>query len=158
MEQEICCPKFDPIPWNEKKIVWDKKTFIKDRVFCLFHIPINFGSKMIKNVKIMESSQAVPEMSEFIVLSNNETLWGMDIYIKTKQEIPNANNVTISGSFLSKVFEGEYRNIPKWIEEMKIYVSSKGTEIKDLFFYYTTCPKCAKKYGNNYVVLLAKIE
>jgi hypothetical protein len=24
-------------------------------------------------------------------------------------------------------------------------------------FYYTTCPKCAKRYGKNYVVLLAQI-
>ncbi len=25
------------------------------------------------------------------------------------------------------------------------------------FNYYTTCPKCAKKYGKNYVVILAQV-
>jgi hypothetical protein len=26
----------------------------------------------------------------------------------------------------------------------------------DYFFYYTTCPKCAKKHGHNYTVAFAK--
>ncbi|MGE5758418.1 MAG: hydrolase [Sideroxydans sp.] len=30
--------------------------------------------------------------------------------------------------------------------------------MRKLYFYYTTCPKCAKKYGKNYVVILAEVE
>ena len=26
-----------------------------------------------------------------------------------------------------------------------------------LYFFYTTCPKCAKYYGKNYVVLVAQV-
>jgi len=26
------------------------------------------------------------------------------------------------------------------------------------FFYYTTCPKCAKHYGKNYVVAFAEVQ
>jgi hypothetical protein len=29
-------------------------------------------------------------------------------------------------------------------------------EGKKTYCYYTTCPRCAKKYGKNYVVLLAQ--
>jgi hypothetical protein len=29
--------------------------------------------------------------------------------------------------------------------------------MEKLYFFYTTCPKCAQVYGKNYVVLLAKI-
>jgi len=43
-----CCPKFDPTPWDNKILNWDKKRFIKTRVFALFYYPINFGSKMKK--------------------------------------------------------------------------------------------------------------
>ncbi len=45
----------------------------------------------------------------------------------------------------------------KWAKEMTSYVSEKGHTIKQLYFYYTTCPKCAKAYGKNYVVLLAQV-
>ncbi len=158
MNKEKCCPKFDPTPWDEKEIVWENETFIKDHVICFLHIPINFGAKMIKNVKLMKAAGAMPAESEFIVLSSHDTLWGMDIYLRTKKEVPKANNAVISGNFLSKVFEGSYKNTPKWVEGMKKYVSDKKREIKDLYSYYTTCPKCAQKYGKNYVVLLAKVN
>jgi hypothetical protein len=65
---------------------------------------------------------------------------------------------TISGIFLSKVFEGHFSNIGKWIKEMQAFVATKGKPIRKLYFYYTTCPKCAKKYGKNYVVILAQVE
>ncbi len=155
MNKETCCPPFNPEPWIDKEFTWTQEKFITDRVTCLFHIPINFGKKMVKNIKVMEALGAVPD--DFILLSNNDSLWGMDIHIKTTKEIPNARNTTISGTFLSKVFEGHYKNAPIWIKEIKDYVRSKGKEAKDLYFYYTTCPKCAKKYGKNYVVLLAQI-
>ena len=63
----------------------------------------------------------------------------------------------ISGTFLSKVFEGHYKDAGKWAKEMKDYVNSKGKKIKKLYFFYTTCPRCAKAYGKNYTVILAKI-
>jgi hypothetical protein len=40
---------------------------------------------------------------------------------------------------------------------MAEWVRSKGKTIKRQLFYYTTCPKCAKHYGKNYVVLLAEV-
>jgi len=64
---------------------------------------------------------------------------------------------SISGTFLSKVFEGPYRNMRTWIEEMKDFVRSQGKSFRKLYFFYTTCPKCAKKYGKNYVVVLAQL-
>jgi len=64
---------------------------------------------------------------------------------------------SISGMFLCKVFEGPYQNMRKWIEEMKAFVTAKGHALGKMYFYYTTCPKCAKKYGKNYVAILAQI-
>ena len=64
---------------------------------------------------------------------------------------------TISGTFHTKVFEGPYRNMSVWIKEMNEYVESKGEKVEKLYFYYTVCPKCAKHYGKNYVVIFAKV-
>lgn len=65
---------------------------------------------------------------------------------------------SLSGTFLTKVFEGPYSNMRQWIEEMKSFVQSQGKTLERLLFYYTTCPKCAKKHGSNPVVLLAGIQ
>jgi hypothetical protein len=157
MNKDICCPVFNPAPWDEKEIVWKDELFIKDHVTCLFHIPLNFGSKMVKNVSTMEASSAMPPENEFIVLSGNDTMWGMDLYLKTIKDVPGAHMATISGTFLTKVFEGPYRDTPKWIKAMNEFVNARGKEMKELFTFYTTCPKCAKKYGKNYVVLFARV-
>jgi len=78
-------------------------------------------------------------------------------YVSVSGDVQNGKMAEISGTFLCKVFEGPYKNMCKWIKEMEQYVKSKDKETKMQYFYYTTCPKCAKKYGKNYVVLLAKI-
>ena len=148
-----CCPKFDPEPWDRKVITWENKKFLKDRVTSIFHIPINFGGVMKRNVEIIEASGAKSE--DMIVLSDENSLWGADVYISVASDVPSDNMTAISGTFLSKVFEGPYSKMRSWIADMNDYAAAENKELKKLYFYYTTCPKCVKKYGKNYVVLLA---
>ena len=65
--------------------------------------------------------------------------------------------MTLSGTYLTRVFEGPFQNVGKWVQEMQKYMEKKNKKIKKLYFSYTTCPKCAKVYGKNYVVLFAQI-
>lgn len=150
-----CCPRFNPEPWNEKEIAWDNKLFIKDHVISVFHIPLNFGSVMVKNMEKIAKAGALAD--EPLMLSDEKSLWGSDVYIAVKKEVPESEMARISGTFLSKVFEGPYKDAGKWAKEMIDYVKSKGKEVKKLYFWYTTCPKCAKVYGKNYTVMVAEI-
>jgi hypothetical protein len=92
-----------------------------------------------------------------LILSDEKSLWGSDIYIAVGKEVPGAEMARVSGTFMSKVFEGPYSQTGKWVKEMAAYVESQGKELKNLYFFYTTCPKCAKVYGKNYTVLLAAV-
>ncbi len=152
---EICCPKFDPQPLDEREIKWDNKRFVTDRVRSFLHIPLNFGGVMIRNMALIEAADAKPE--DVIVLSDENSLWGADVYISVTKDVPQAKPATLSGTFMCKVFEGPYKNVGKWCGQMKEHVRAAGKELKHMYYYYTTCPKCAKKYGKNYVVLLAKV-
>ena len=110
---------------------------------------------MKRNVQPIHAAGAFPET--VVVLSDANSLWGADVYIEVTKDIQGANMAAISRSFISKVFEGPYRNMRTWIEEMKTFVQRKGKSPQKLYFFYTTCPKCAKKYGKNYVAILARI-
>ncbi|MGD9107623.1 MAG: hypothetical protein PVI75_00430 [Gammaproteobacteria bacterium] len=156
MKSTGCCEPFNPEPWQNKEIIWQNKKFVKDHVISFLHIPLNMKSKIIKNVELIEKAGAKPE--EFIFLADEKSSWGADIYLAVTKDVEGAQMVTISGKFLSKVFEGPYKNAGKWAKEMENYVTEKGHTLKQLYFYYTTCPKCAKAYGKNYVVLLAQID
>ena len=150
-----CCPRFNPDPWDEKEVIFDNKLFITDRVKSFFHIPLNFGKVMVKNMEMIKRADAL--MPEPLMLSDENSLWGSDIYIAVTKEVPGAEMARISGTYLTKVFEGPYKNAGQWAKEMKDYVISKAKELKKMYFFYTTCPKCAKVYGKNYTVILAQI-
>jgi hypothetical protein len=151
-----CCDPFDPVPWENNEIQWQDKLFVKDHVSSFAHIPLNMNKKMIKNMKLIEKAAAkAPNM---IMLSDEKSPWGSDIFIEVSKSVPGARMATISGTFLSKVFEGSYQNMGKWVKEMHNYVKEKNKTLDMIYFYYSTCPKCAKAYGKNYVVLLAKVS
>jgi hypothetical protein len=150
-----CCEPFDPELWDNKEIVWQDKIFVKDHITSFLHIPLNTGSKITKNLALIEKAGAKADHQ--LMLTDENSLWGADIYIDVAKVVPGAEMATLSGTFLTKVFEGPYQNVGKWAKEMESYIKGQGKEIKKLYFSYTTCPKCAKAYGKNYVVLLAQI-
>ncbi|MFA5129064.1 MAG: hydrolase [Patescibacteria group bacterium] len=155
VERTGCCEPFNPEPWQEKEIKWENKLFVKDHVTSFFHIPLNMGKKIIKNMALIEKAGAKGDQ---LMLTDEKSLWGSDIYIDATREVPGAKMATLSGTFLTKVFEGPYQNAGKWAQEMVEYVKSKNKNLKKIYFSYTTCPACAKAYGKNYVVLFAEVE
>lgn len=154
-DEQICCPKFDPAPWDGKVIEWKDKKFIKDRVKTFIFMPIGFGKVMTRNMKKIEDSGAKSDIG--LCLSDHTSKWNMDIYIAVSKEVKDTENVTMSGKFLSKVYEGPFSDTGKWCKDFEQYAKSKGHKISKWYISYTTCPACAKAYGKNYVIVIAKI-
>ncbi len=150
-----CCPRFNPEPWEEKEVTFEDKLFLKDHVRSFFHIPLGFGKMMVRDMEKIKAADALS--SEPLMLSDEKSLWGSDVYIAVNREVLGAEVVKIPGDFLSKVFEGSYGSTPKWVRQMDKFVKSRGKDMKKVYFFYTTCPKCAKFYGKNYTVLLAQV-
>lgn len=150
-----CCPKFDPTPWDNTNIEWQDKKFIKDKVFTLFYMPMNFGSVMKRLMATIEKAGVT--IPDYLALSDHTSPWNMDIYLAVDQEVVNAENRTITGKFYSKVYEGPFSKTHDWIKDFQKTLKEKGFPQDKYYFWYTTCPKCAKKYGKNYVVILGEI-
>ena len=155
MDEAECCPEFDPAPWDDKTFEWQNKRFVRDKVFTLFYMPINFG-QVIKRVmgKVEQSNAATPS---WICLSDHTSKWNMDIYIEVDKEVDDASNVTMSGTFFSKVYEGDFNKTGEWCKNFEVLAKERSLVIKKWYMWYTTCPKCAKKYGKNYVVIIAEV-
>jgi hypothetical protein len=150
-----CCPRFNPEPWRDREVTWQDKLFIKDHVISFFHIPLNFSQVMVKNMEKIKQAGALP--AEPLMLADENSLFGCDVYIEVTKDVPQSEMVRLSGTFLSRVFEGSFQNMGRWIKEMQVFIASRGKKLQKLFFFYTTCPACAKAYGKNYVVLLARV-
>lgn len=156
VEKDICCPKFDPAPWEEKVFEWKDKKFIKDSVFTLFYMPVNFGSVMKKFDRTTKHANA--DTPDNMCLSDHTSKWNIDLYLAVDKEIPGSTNTTLSGTFVSKVYEGPYKDTGKWTKDFGVWCGKQKYKAVKQFMWYTTCPKCAKKYGKNYTVMMAEIE
>jgi hypothetical protein len=150
-----CCPKFDPIPWDGVTFEWSEKQFIRDRVFTIFYMPVNFGKVITRLMNLVEKSGA--KVPDYLCLSDHTSAWNMDVYLAVDQLIKGADHVTLGGRYYSKTYEGPFKDTGKWMKDFDGILQKQGLKSKKVYMWYTTCPKCAKKYGKNYVVAIAEL-
>lgn len=153
--QTECCPRFDPAPWDGKVFEWQGKKFIKDSVFTLFYIPVNFAGVIKRMMGLLGKAGA--ESPQWLCLSDHTSKWNMDIYLAVDREVPGANNLELNGKYLAKVYEGPFKDTGKWCADFAAYAKTLGLTPGKLYMWYTTCPECAKKYGKNYVLIFGQI-
>jgi hypothetical protein len=151
-----CCPRFKPNDWDKKTITFKDKNFVKGTTFNFMHMPVTMGMMMKKVWKKITDAKA-DDKKTFALLSYDPSPWKGEHYFWVTKEVPGEENVKLSGTYLTKVFEGPYKDARVWVEKMQKYVKSKKKEMKKLYFYYATCPKCAKYYGKNYTVAFAEV-
>ena len=150
-----CCAPLDVARWDGRRIDWHDKAFVKDHIRAFLHVPLNFGAVMKRDHAAIEAATAYPE--EPLWLCDEVSPWGSDVYLAVDRDVPGTRIERLSGTFLTKVFEGPYRDAREWMREMEDYVHGQGEELEKIYFFYATCPKCAKRLGKNQVVLFAKL-
>jgi len=160
IQTNICCPEFNTARWDEKIQVWENKLFISDSIPEIFHIPFpkTFEKAVGTLWETAQEAKADPPADDFLLLCYDPSPWKNVLFLSVTKEVPLANNVKLSGTFISKVFDGPYSGVPKYIREMDDFLRGYSTRAKQYYFHYAYCPKCAKKYGHNYIVAFAEIE
>lgn len=154
LESGYCCPKFDPALWDNLDLHFRQKPFVCATTVCLFHIPLNMKSVFAHTMNAIQEAGA--ETGRFAVFSDDQSLWHSKHYFAVEKAVPGLHNVTLTGDYLTRVFSGPYSDAYIWVGEMRETVEKSGFEMGNLFFYYTTCPKCAERRGANYVVAIAE--
>jgi hypothetical protein len=158
-EPDVCCPPFDPAKWHHVHHSWKDRPFLRDSVPELFHIPLpgTYAKAIARMWKKASDTGAAPEPDDFLLLANDPSSFRADLYMSLSKDIPDAETVKLAGNFFSQVFEASYGDVRKCLRETSQFLAKNGMfSLKD-YIYYPYCPKCAKKYGHNYVVVLSKV-
>ncbi len=150
-----CCPPFDPEPWQDKTLLWENKRFLKENVKTIMFMPLNFGGKMKRIMADIETAGA--ECTDSMVLSDHTSKWNMDLLIAVDKDIPGKTVKTITGTFYSRVYEGKFNETGKWCRDYEKKADDLGFKVIKWYMWYTTCPKCAKVYGKNHVVIICEV-
>lgn len=151
-----CCTLIEPADWDKQTFTFDNKLFAKARTRSFFHIPLNMGAVMKKAQAKIDEADA--RSDEFIILSEEVSPWHADHYFAVEKDVPGLESARISGAFMTRVFEGPFKDAGKWYTQLLDYVKSRGMRPLRTFFFYTVCPKCSITYGKNYVVGFEQVK
>lgn len=151
-----CCALINPAEWDEQTFEFENKLFAKAKTHSFLHIPLNMNSVMQKAQEKIDQAHA--RADEWIILSKEVSPWKAEHYFAVDHEVPELETERLSGTFLTKVFEGPFMDARDWYKQLIEYVTSMGKTPKQTYFFYTTCPNCAEAYGKNYVVGFEQID
>ena len=151
-----CCRRFDPLPWDDQELHFSNKPFARATTRSIFYVPLNMGSVLTRVLDKVETSGGY-DNTDYVVLSRDLSLWHAEHLFATPEPLDGEEQVTLSGDFITKAFEGPYSQMGQWVKDMQALAATRGTLNADVYFFYPTCPKCAKAYGANHVIGFAKL-
>lgn len=151
-----CCPRFDPTGWDNEDFIVAGWPFVRVTTRNFWHIPLNMGPVLARANRAIQQAGAGLDTA-YLILSTDPSPWRGEHLLAVARPVDGQVNVTLDGTFLTKVYEGPYRNAGAWARDMQKIVKSTGRTLEQLYFFYTTCPKCARHFGKNYVVAFAQV-
>jgi hypothetical protein len=150
-----CCALIDPAAWDDLEIVFKHKPFAVATTHSVLHMPIDMNAAMTKAQQQIELAGA--ESGEYLMLSQELSSWKAEHHIAVAKDVPGMRMEHLSGRFVTKVFEGPFKDAASWQEQLVAHAEAAGSSPTATYFFYTACPKCSKHYGKNYVVGFARV-
>jgi hypothetical protein len=150
-----CCPRFNPEGWDGQDLHFRDKAFVRATTKSAMHVPLNMGNVFARVHRHLQDAGAY-DPDDFVVLSRDLSPWQSEHLFAVSRPVPQEETTRLTGDYVTRVFEGPYREAKHWHAEMAALVRDKGATAEEVYFFYTTCPRCAKAYGRNYVVGVAR--
>ena len=119
-------------------------------------MPLNFGGKMRKLIPAIEAAGV--SMPDGMVLGEHTSPWKMNLLIAVDKSVEGLENISMSGRYYSKVYEGPYKDAGKWHKDFVAFMTGKNLNPGKIFYWYAYCPKCIKKYGKNQTALIGELS
>jgi hypothetical protein len=146
-----CCARFNPAGWDGQRLHFEEKRFVRATTRSLLHVPLDMGS-VFTRVQGHLAAAGAEDPAQMLVLSRDPSAFSGEHLFAVTADVPDEEMTTLSGDFLTKTFEGPYSQVRNWHNLMQSAAREVGSEPGQVWFYYTTCPACAKAYGRNPVV------
>jgi hypothetical protein len=151
-----CCPRFNPVGWDNQTLHFRDKLFVRATTRSAMHVPWNMGRVFTRVQGHIADAGAADPATE-IVLSRDISPWEGEHFFAVPSAVDGEEMTTLSGDFITRVFEGPYHRAKDFSHDMEVAATAMGKIAKRVFFFYTTCPKCARTYGQNYMIGVAEI-
>lgn len=153
-----CCAIAAVEGWDRTVVHFEDKRFIRMLTRSVLHMPLNMASVMTALDMAAEGAGAQMPPTEAMCLTRDLSPWRSEQLYAVSRPVEGVENVTLTGDFAARAFEGPYRKAGEWAAGVRAYAEELGRPVTDVYVLYATCPSCAKHYGRNDVIVLARLS
>ena len=150
-----CCPVFHPEVYDHQVFDFKDIDFISTKSKTFLHMPLNLGKVMTETQKAIDESEATLK-DQYLILSKDTSAFQTSHLFAVSKAVKDYPRVKLTGEYEARVFDGQYQDVYKFKKILETEVNNNHKVIEDQWVFYTTCPKCAKVYGHNYMVFFTK--
>lgn len=146
------CADIDKKIWHNRELDFSGSFFYAISTPMFLHLPVRIArdvQKAAQNIKAKNYKLIFPPM-----ILCKDALFKGQILVKVEnynKDDPNIVRFTDS-IFYSYVFTGPWKKLAG--ETIKIIITQKIGNIRNIYFWYITCPVCAKEKGEKTVILI----
>ena len=152
-----CCARFNPVGWEGETLHFEDKLFVRAKTRSIAHVPLNMGT-VFARVQRHVSAAGAEDPAQMFVMSRDPSVFSGEHLFAVTKDVPEEEMTRLSGDFLTRVFDGPYGQVGTWAGDMQTAAQGAGHDPGEVWFFYTTCPKCAKAYGQNPVVGVVELK
>ena len=152
-----CCPKFHPGQWEERIFNFGEYTFIKSHTNSMMFVPLNMDKIMTRVITDITKAKAM-FADKVLILSQDVSAFKTEHLFLVNGEVPGYKPQKLEGLYFCKVYDGPFKQMSDFMKDFDEVLRLKGRTLKEVYAYYTTCPKCAETYQHNYIALFAKVD
>jgi hypothetical protein len=152
------CPDVNDQDWHLQDRDWSGKFFYFEYVQHLFYMPLQLD-KVIQNMKLDIARKGYQPVNPDQILYLPGSFQGRVLMEIQDPEQYDANVEKFENArILSRVYKGPRNRIKNAVEELKAFTQDKTHLIPSkIYYWHTTCPKCAPTKGGDKTVLFARV-
>lgn len=154
MPKKCGCPNIKVKDYEKKQFVWDRY-FIEKPVKLFFHMPRNI-SKVIESA-VAEAKKYGFRPSRHLMLQKDGMFRGKVMVEVPKPKRANKKLRHLHCNVLSRVLVGPFKKLNTRINMLEADAKNKNLKVKNIYFWYTTCPQCTKDFNKYKTVVFAEV-
>lgn len=120
-----CCPRFNPEGWDGQDLHFKDKPFIRATTKSAMHIPLTMGAVFARVQNQLQDAGGY-DPDDFIVPSRDLSPWQAEHLFSVSRPVPGEEATTLTGDFVTRVFEGPCRDAKHWYHEMAALARERG--------------------------------
>ena len=105
-----------------------------------------------------KEANAIHHNENALVLAHPSSHFKTELFVAVTKQVPDQETARLSGTFISRVFDGPNNKTSQCLRGLDGYLTSMGKVAKNYYFYSPYCSACARKHGHNYIVAIAETK